>query len=73
MARGIAALTRALEVVSLGALHRVNRQTRHASSSQPRPGPLGVRVTLLKPVSRLDLSLAIQRLLLKRAVVRTHQ
>ena len=39
----------------------------------PRPGPLGVRVTLLKPVSRLDLSLAIQRLLLERAVVRTHQ
>jgi len=38
----------------------------------PRPGPLGVRVTLLKPVSRLDLSLAIQRLLLERAVVRTH-
>jgi CheY-like chemotaxis protein len=32
-----------------------------------RPGPLGVRATLLKPVSRLDLSLAIQRVLAERA------
>jgi CheY-like chemotaxis protein len=32
-----------------------------------RTRPLGVRATLLKPVSRLDLSLAIQRLLAERA------
>jgi PAS domain S-box-containing protein len=33
---------------------------------EAKPRPLGVRATLLKPVSRLDLSLAIQRLLAKR-------
>ena len=38
-----------------------------------RPEPLGVRATLLKPVSRLDLSLAIQRLLVERAAARNHR
>ena len=38
-----------------------------------RPGPLGFRATLLKPVSRLDLSLAIQRLLVERAAPRSHR
>jgi PAS domain S-box-containing protein len=37
------------------------------SAAGSRPRPLGVRATLLKPVSRLDLSLAIQRLLAERA------
>jgi PAS domain S-box-containing protein len=37
------------------------------------PGPLGVRATLLKPVSRLDLSLAIQRLMVERAAPRSHR
>ena len=37
-----------------------------------RPGPLGVRATLLKPVSRLDLSLAIQRLLAERVAPWSH-
>lgn len=38
-----------------------------------RPEPLGVRATLLKPVSRLDLSLAIQRLLAERAARWSHR
>lgn len=35
-----------------------------------RVAPVGIRATLIKPVSRLDLSLAIQRVLLERAVAR---
>jgi len=38
-----------------------------------RPRPLGVRATLLKPVGRLDLSLAIQRLLAERATPWSHR
>jgi PAS domain S-box-containing protein len=38
-----------------------------------RPRPLGVRATLIKPVSRLDLSLAIQRLLAERATPWSHR
>ena len=38
-----------------------------------RPRPLGVRATLLKPISRLDLSLAIQRLLAERATPWSHR
>ena len=38
-----------------------------------RPRPLGVRATLLKPISRLDLSLAIQRLLAERAAPWSHR
>jgi CheY-like chemotaxis protein len=38
-----------------------------------RPRPLGIRATLLKPVSRLDLSLAIQRLLAERTAPRTRR
>jgi PAS domain S-box-containing protein len=36
-------------------------------AARARPGPLGIRTTLLKPVSRLDLSLSIHRLLMERA------
>jgi hypothetical protein len=38
-----------------------------------RPVPLGIRATLLKPVGRLDLSLAIQRLLEERAALGSPQ
>ncbi len=40
------------------------------AASSARPRPMGIRATLLKPVSRLDLSLAIQRLLAERTAPR---